>query len=291
MKRYIKKLGKLNNWQYLISGLTGSLGKINRCPGCNAVSNIKVDKKFFHVLHACQDCGLLFRHPKETKQQMDKFYQTEYSEPGLTTELPAQEELARLLKTEFAGSPKDFHYHINIFRALGIGDGAKILDFGANWGYTTYQLCKAGFDAQGFEPSRTRAEFGKNLGLEISTQIPQVEGAFDAVYSCHVLEHVPNPEQTIRDQLRLVRSGGMVLAHTPNGSLAARKADPEAFHLRWGKVHSVLLNDEFLKRGFGQLKHYIASDDNPEELRKWSQKKSKVGDVSGSGLFFVLVRP
>lgn len=221
---------------------------------------------------------------------MHKFYQAGYSEPGLTTELPSEQESARLIENNFFGSAKDYHYHVDILRALGMGPGAKILDYGASWGYATYQFRKAGFDAIGFELSRPRAEFGKRLGLEILTTLPSENEAYDAVYSCQVLEHVSNPEETLLEQLRLVRPGGLVIAHTPNGSEAARHANPKAFHRLWGKVHPVLLTDQFILQRFGSLIHYISSDDRPSVLRMWSKEKSQIGALDRTGLFIVLVK-
>lgn len=286
LKRFLKK----SSWNYLLQGLTQRLGRSPNCPCCAGIRSSQVDKKYFHTLHECHGCGILFRFPNETPAEMDKFYQAGYDEPGLTTELPSEGELARLIANNFSGSVKDYHYHVDIFRALGLRPSAKILDFGANWGYATYQFRQAGFDATGFELSRRRAEFGERLGLKILTTPPSEAGAFDAVYSCQVLEHVPNPEETLQEQLKLVRSGGLVIAHTPNGSKAARHANPKAFHHLWGKVHPVLLTDQFILRRFGSLTHYISSGDRPSEIRKWSKKESQVGCLDEPGLFFVLVK-
>ncbi len=288
---FFKRVGNQAAWRYLLTGLTGRLGRTVTCPGCGGSGQAVVDRKFFHSLHECHQCALLFRHPREDPTAMVKFYQSDYNEPGLTTELPDERALAHLLATDFVGSAKDFSYHVEILRALGLGPRARVLDYGANWGYATYQFRKAGFDAQGFELSRPRAEFAQRLGLAIATQPPAQPESFDAVYSCHVLEHVPNPEQTIREQLGLVRPGGMVLAHTPNGSAAARRANREGFHRVWGKVHPVLLTEQFVVRRFGGLTHYVSSDDQPSVLRGWSRTESRIGRVDGGGLFFVLVKP
>lgn len=291
MRKLFNRLGDCGAWKYLLHGITKRIGKDIKCPGCGGCRQKQVDRKFFHTLHECQGCGILFRHPSETLAEMADFYQTGYKEPGLTTELPNEVELKRLVETEFIGSSKDYHYHVEIFRALGLGKGAKILDYGANWGYATYQFRREGFNAQGFELSRTRADFGKRLGVEISTQSPTDADSFDAVYSCHVLEHVPSPEQAIREQLRLVRPGGLVLAHTPNGSSAVRLENPKAFHHLWGKVHPVLLTDQFLVKRFKRYAKYVSSNDNPSTVRNWSRQETRVGNVNGSGLFFVLVKP
>lgn len=291
MSRFLQRLGDREAWRYWLAGLTGRWGRSVRCPGCGGSGQTIVDRKFFHSLHECHQCRLLFRHPREDPQAMAAFYQSGYDEPGLTTELPDERALAHLLATGFVGSAKDFSYHVEILRALGLRRGARILDYGANWGYATYQFRKAGFDARGFELSRPRAEFGRRLGVEIATQPPTAAEFYDAVYSCHVLEHVPNPEQTIREQLALVRPGGLVLAHTPNGSVAARRANPAAFHRVWGKVHPVLLTGEFIQSRFSTILHYVSSHDQPGSLREWARTNAKIGPLEGGGLFFVLVKP
>jgi 2-polyprenyl-3-methyl-5-hydroxy-6-metoxy-1,4-benzoquinol methylase len=247
-----------------------------------------VDRKFFHALHQCLRCRILFRYPNESAAEMANFYQSNYAEPGLTTDLPNERELNHLLATNFAGSSKDFSYHIKILRSLGLKSGDRLLDFGANWGYATLQFRNAGFAVDGFELSRPRAEFGRKLGLEIATAPPEGQGIYDAVYSCHVLEHVPNPLETLKAQLRLVRPGGLVVAHTPNGSAACRAGRRKSFHSVWGRVHPVLLNEEFISRNFAEFPHYVSSDDQPEKVNQWDRCSSRIGPVDGGGFFFAL---
>jgi 2-polyprenyl-3-methyl-5-hydroxy-6-metoxy-1,4-benzoquinol methylase len=62
------------------------------------------------------------------------------------------------------------------------------------------------------------AAFADKIGVKVHTSIENVGKGFDAVYSCHVLEHTPNPRKVILDQLSLVKPGGIVIGHTPNGS-------------------------------------------------------------------------
>ena len=289
METWLQRAVKASSWKYLLSGLLLRRHQAVRCPCCRGVDSGVVDRKFFHALHQCASCGILFRYPNESAAEMASFYQANYAEPGLTTELPDDPALTHLLATNFAGSGKDFSYHVEILRSLGLKAGGPLLDFGANWGYATLQFQRAGFVVDGFEPSRPRAEFGRKLGLEIATVLPEGEAIYDAVYSCHVLEHVPNPLETLKAQLRMVRPGGLVVAHTPNGSAAWCAADRKSFHSTWGRVHPVLLNEEFISQNFAELPHYVSSDDRPETLAKWDRCSSQVGPVDGAGFFFVLV--
>ena len=196
---------------------------------------------------------------------MFDFYNAGYLEPA-ATQLPDDKTLMHLLETGFKGSEKDFAYHSSILIALKVPTNGKILDFGANWGYASWQFARTGFDVKSFEISKPRAAFGKKLGLTIHTDINDVGHGFDAVYSCHVLEHTPNQRDVLLKQLSLVKPGGLVPGHTPNGSKGFRMKKYISFHRSWGLVHPVLLSDGFVQRVAGSLPYIVTSDDGPENL-------------------------
>jgi SAM-dependent methyltransferase len=278
-------LGKAN---YLFSGLSGRISGVANCPSCGSNVSSVVDRKFFHILKECSECHLLYRFPVENASAMDAFYQHSYAEPGLVTELPDDYTLTRLLDTEFKGSGKDFSYHISVLRALGLKDGGRILDYGANWGYMTWQFLRAGFDVSAFEISVPRALYGRKLGVDVKTKIQDVGAGFDMVYSCHVLEHVPDPAATLREQLDLLKPGGLVVAHTPNGCRGFREKHQTMFHQTWGQVHPVLLTDEFIAHVAGDRPYFVSSIDTPETLASWDQQSQVREDTSGTGFVFAI---
>jgi len=273
---------------YLLTGLQGRLGTKARCPSCKSTSAETVDRKYFHSLLECQACRLLFRHPAESASDMADFYHKCYAEPGLTTELPDEQTLAALLASGFAGSGKDFSYHIKVLLALGLKAGDRLLDYGANWGYASWQFLRTGFDVTAFEISKPRAAYGLKLGVKIHTTLEQAGDGFDLIYSCHVLEHVPDPAEVLRKQLEMVRPGGLVVAHTPNGCLSHRTRHSKLFHQTWGRVHPVLLTDEFVSRIAGTNPFLITSDDSPEVVATWDQSTQEMRDTSGDGFFFAI---
>lgn len=46
--------------------------------------------------------------------------------------------------------------------------------------------------------------------------IPYRDGEFDVVFADNVFEHLPNPEKVFAEVFRVLRSGGVLLAKTPN---------------------------------------------------------------------------
>ena len=287
---YMKKIFNLDFIDYLLSGAYRRINQSSACPCCGSKKGKVIDRKLFHSLIECSNCHILHRYPSESALVMANFYQEGYDEPGITTELPTDQVLEGFLATNFKGSPKDFSYHIDIFKSLGLKPGDKLLDFGANWGYATYQFKKAGFDTDAFELSRPRAAFGKKLGVEISTKYPEMNGEYDMVYSCHVLEHVPNPLESIQKMLAMVKVGGFVVGHTPNGSLPFKNHIPKLFHRFWGRVHPVLLSDQFISTNFGNYPIYVSSDDKPSSVGRWDKKTKQVGNTNTEGFFFVIVK-
>ena len=130
---------------YMLSGLTGRIIQQHpSCLVCGHSAGCTRDRKWFHTLIECRACLLLYRFPMEPPQAISDFYVIEYSQPGLTTELPDDRQLSELLATEFKGSEKDFTYHSSILRVLKVPVNGRILAFGANWGYASWQFARAG---------------------------------------------------------------------------------------------------------------------------------------------------
>jgi SAM-dependent methyltransferase len=157
-------------------------------------------------------------------------------------------------------------------------------------GYASWQFARAGFDVASFEISKPKAAFGKKLGLTIHSDINKIGEGFDAVYSCHVLDHTPNPREVLLKQLSLVKPGGLVAAHTPNGSKDYRINNYTSFHRSWGQVHPVLLGDGFVRSVAGSLPYIVTSDDRPQKLADWDGVSQVKQPTNEAGFFFAIRR-
>ena len=281
-------------WWYVLDGFIRSWRQQRVFPSCGSRGSHSVDRKGFHQLLRCDGCGLLYRWPYETQDEMQRFYQRAYQQAGLTTDLPDAATLETLMQNGFRGSSKDFSRVVELLQTLSIKPGARILDFGANWGYGVWQFREAGFEAMGYELSQPRAAYSAQLGVEVLTDWSQVvqRSPFDVVFSSHVLEHTPDPAEALRRQREVLAPGGLVIAYVPNGSSHFIEADPSAFHKLWGRVHPMMLDDVFVRKALAPMPVAIGAH-RPEDLQgfaNWDRKTFWTGTLNTSEILIASVK-
>jgi SAM-dependent methyltransferase len=223
------------------------------------------------------------------------FYEHDYASGGLTTNLPKDSEIQGLRDRAFRGSDKDFSQKIQVLKAVGLGPGSRVLDFGASWGYAACQMQGAGFDALGFEVSRDRAAFGsRHLGVHIETALESLQGPFDCMFSSHVVEHLPDPAEAFRLASRLLRPGGLFVAFTPNGCEERLRRNKRAYDHSWGRLHPTYLDDRFYRRCLGSRPWLVASRDygqwrDLDEIAQWDRRSQRVLDLCHPELLLIWV--
>jgi len=248
-------------------------GRHNNCPSCGSFDYFffggKSFSKYPTALRNCRNCNLLYRFPTTLKGESLRFYELEYSEPGLTTDLPDRTTLNSLLSNNFVGSEKDFTKWIPLFRHLSevVGRKIRVLDYGANWGYTVYQLSKLDFIAEvvGYEYSKIRSSFGQNeLGIKYIEE-SEFDDTFDVVFSSHVIEHMYNPSILRKHIDSLLVSEGFLLLTCPNGSLTGLVDHSKLWRRLWGNVHPNMISDSYLLKLFNGYRGSVA-DENLSDI-------------------------
>jgi 2-polyprenyl-3-methyl-5-hydroxy-6-metoxy-1,4-benzoquinol methylase len=294
--RYTNHLTDYTRWRYLLRGCVKRLTQRKRCPCCGEVASTTIDRKLVYRLERCQRCGVRYRYPYETSAEIQAYYQQDFSnnEKNLTGGIPDAATLQHLRETNFTGTELDFSGVLQLLHLLNLRPGARVFDYGASWGYGIMQLQRAGFAAAGLEISAPRVQYGKSLGLELLEQLPLParRGSYDAIYSSHVLEHLPDAGMALRQQLELLRPGGLLIAHTPNGSDAFRMAIPWAFHRSWGLPHPILLSDDYIKTTLAAYPCFVSSTDGHRgvdpALGRWDRLHDFTGDLSHTELLLVI---
>ena len=262
------------------------------CPNCAFADSVHIQSKYLVAeLRQCNRCRIYFRYPLDSNADNFHFYQESYDEPGFTTSLPSDSNLASLIETGFRGTEKDYAGLIKVLNSLGLPKQARIIDFGCSWGFGTWQLQNAGFQTVGYEISKPRAAFAREkMNLSVYDEMSMVEGGFDVFFSSHVLEHVPCVNNAIAIARKLLRPGGLFVAITPNGSAPFRKQNEALFHSGWGKSHPNVLSDEFYRTVFSACPLFLNSTPyDYKAISDWNKTDSLSLDVSGFELLAVAV--
>lgn len=247
------------------------------CPFCHHNEANILGRKYVLVqLRKCLNCGLMFRFPKEQTEENLRFYQSDYKE-GLTTDLPNELELKRLLDNKFQGTPKDFSAKINLVRSyLSTG---KVLDYGCSWGYGVWQFKQAGYEITGFEISQPRADFGRrSLGVDIISQQEEINNlddqSFDIIFTSHVIEHLPDISNLFTLFHKLLKPGCILAIFVPNcNGCDSSTVFNQKKSFAFGEKHTIAYDSSFLSQTLENYKisvRFLA--ENTEELQVIGQK-------------------
>lgn len=106
----------------------------------------------------------------------------------------------------------------------------RVLDHGMGNGFFALALKACLTEVTGTEFSSDRLDFGKSNGiktLHIDASLP--ENYFSLINTEQVMEHVPNPKNTIAKLVRSLKSGGIIKISVPN-SRSIEKGD---YNIDW----------------------------------------------------------
>jgi hypothetical protein len=151
------------------------------CPYCGFDDTRLLQRRRLILdLRRCARCGLMFRWPKDSIGHNRRFYQKAYRQ-SMAPKSPEQQIHPHKL---FQHGLLNISGRIALLQT--IMPAGRVLDYGSSWGYGTYQLQAAGYDAVGYEVSRPRAELArKRLGVPTITDFCELDdqsGTFDTIF-------------------------------------------------------------------------------------------------------------
>jgi 2-polyprenyl-3-methyl-5-hydroxy-6-metoxy-1,4-benzoquinol methylase len=224
----------------------------NQCPYCASIFHVRLQRKKLVIeARKCQYCGLIFRWPVDSPTKAERFYEHEYRS-GIVTELPSAQEVARLRARAFEGSGHERARYTDLVRSVAAAP-ARVLDFGASWGYIGCQLEAAGYEVEGFEVSRTRAEFGReHLRLPIYSSWKELDERplprFDVVFTAHTLEHTFDLWAALERLAEAVVPGGALVAVVPNGGGREARRRGVGWTPYIGETHTIALTADWFRQ-------------------------------------------
>lgn len=111
---------------------------------------------------------------------------------------------------------------------LGASERGRLLDVGCGNGQFLARMRRLGWEVTGVEPDPVAVRVGRDsFGLNIISGTLEQAGlpgaAFDFITMNHVIEHLPDPIETLKECKRVARPGGRIVVLTPNAQSLGRK--------------------------------------------------------------------
>lgn len=133
----------------------------------------------------------------------------------------------------------------------------KLLDVGAATGTFLLNAKKRGWDVAGLEISGYASEQAQKEGLDVRTGTLEARlfepQSFDVITMFDLLEHVPNPDQTIALAKNLLKPNGLLVLNLPDAGSVYAKLTGKLWPLIVPPEHLCLFNQKNLAM---LLKHH-----------------------------------
>ena len=190
---------------------------VSQCPLCGGSLHKRFETVTFRGLtvsnQICTLCGFVFQSPRMTADELDAFYADEYRQ---------------LYQGEEGPSPKDLH--VQNLRAISLlkftrGTVPKVnrhLDIGCSAGillntFHDHFNC----ESVGVEPGNAYRRYGQKRGLDVYPSLESLASTgaqpFDLISMAHVLEHFPDPVESLASLREShLTLGGWLLIEVPN---------------------------------------------------------------------------
>jgi len=177
------------------------------------------------AISQCQRCRSAWLNPIPSRREITKFYPPEYYGSKTAKFITPIERLLAKLSTRM------------ITRAIKkLRPGSRVLDIGCGRGLFLRELANRGFDTHGTELNMLADQsLSSRCTIHITDSLTSLRfpnDYFDLVIIWHVLEHLPDPQETISEISRILSPDGQLALAVPNyGSMQALISGRRWFHL------------------------------------------------------------
>jgi len=218
------------------------------CPACASAGIAILDViptlrdgqgRFVSFVTGCRDCGLLFTNPLRTQEELQKYYEEDGAWADIMEARRARGKARARVRKPMTARDRLLVALEPYVPVSTPPRGARVLDFGCGDGKFLDRLQNRGWETYGIEPAMSVA-FSRHRRLEV----PPPEPMFDFVIVHHVLEHVPEPLDLLRQLGAATRDGGVLFISLPRLDTVA-----EHGHLKYcldGRKHLVCFSEACL---------------------------------------------
>lgn len=170
----------------------------------------------------CNNCGLMYANPRI--KDVDHVLIEDYDPEFVLSQIYSQDK-DRLEKE--ALQVRDYET-TKRFLSDHFPQKGKLVEVGSGLGYLLNFFKEDGWDAVGLEPNAGMCKYAEvELGLTVIPKILEKAGfednSADTVLMMHVIEHVPEPDTTLKQIYRILKPGGILVLETPRYDTLAFK--------------------------------------------------------------------
>jgi 2-polyprenyl-3-methyl-5-hydroxy-6-metoxy-1,4-benzoquinol methylase len=184
------------------------------CPVCGSPEKSLFFTKDWFTFSRCDDCTMVYLNPRLNDQATYAFYNSDWN---------AVYNEAKFDTVSTSTDADDRINASNLKRILDRRDGArgKLLEIGCGAGFFLKQAQSAGFEVHGLELNEKNvAKMQREIGPTVlnrdlfDAKYPAAH--FDVVYMRDVFEHVPRPNEMLREINRIAKPGALLFIEVPN---------------------------------------------------------------------------
>jgi 2-polyprenyl-3-methyl-5-hydroxy-6-metoxy-1,4-benzoquinol methylase len=162
----------------------------------------------------CKNCGLIYLNPRPSKGEMGRFYPEAETYYGINA--------SSLVKTI-----SKFFSLSQVRGVMKYKRHGRLLDIGCGAGDFLLNIERRGFEVYGVDISsqackiaqdrlRRRGKTGEGIFNRELKECNFPDNYFDVITLWHVLEHLPNPNITLKEIHRILKKDGILILETPN---------------------------------------------------------------------------
>jgi 2-polyprenyl-3-methyl-5-hydroxy-6-metoxy-1,4-benzoquinol methylase len=157
-----------------------------------------------------EELQLLKTHPQPSADNLSRYYESDDYISHTDSKRSLFEKLYHAVKQ------KALRDKVKLIYKASSAKG-KLLDIGAGTGDFAVAAQKEGWEVKGIEPSSKAKSIAQSKGVTFIDSIEQCnDTSFDVVTMWHVLEHVPDVENQIKELKRITKPGGIIVIAVPN---------------------------------------------------------------------------
>jgi 2-polyprenyl-3-methyl-5-hydroxy-6-metoxy-1,4-benzoquinol methylase len=171
------------------------------------VKDNSVSKEVFELLYD-EDLDMLITSPQPKGTELSKYYESDDYISHTDSKRSVFEKAYHFIKNIALKNKLSL---VNSLQKKG-----KLLDIGAGTGDFLLTAKNDGWNVIGVEPSEKARSIAAKKGIELKPVADFDDHSFDIITMWHVLEHVPDLQNQIKELKRLLKPNGAIIIAVPN---------------------------------------------------------------------------